>query len=273
MRLLYRFLKILPLWMLKGLFRFLSIIVYFALPKRRKIAQNNIKFAIGGDYKKLAFKSYLYFADMVAINVKYLGNRDFFEKRFTIVGYENYVKAKSKGNGVIFTTAHFGNWEMLVCGFAVLKEPIYIMVRPIDTKCVDDLVESVRASCGNRILSSRLSAFEFIRLLKRGNVLGILIDQAGGDGSFKVDFFSKKAKVSESVGVFCCKLDVPVLPAYLKEHDDGTYTIVIEDAIECDKDKVRMDAVQEVMDGIYKRFEKWIREEPHKYFWMHNRWK
>ncbi len=272
MKLFYLFLRCLPIPLLKIIFRFFALLVYVALGNRRRITHENIKYAIGGDYKKLALKSYLYFADMVAVNVKFLEKREFFERNFTIEGIENYYEAKSKGKGVIFTTAHFGNWEMLVCGFAVLEEPINVMVRPIDAKSVDEVVEKARSSCGNRIISSRLSAFEFIRILKKGEALGILIDQAGGDGSFKVDFFSRKAKVSESVGVFCCKLGVPVLPAYLKE-EGRKFTIVIEEAIECDPKKHKMDAVQEVMDRIYERFEEWIKKEPHKYFWMHNRWK
>ncbi len=272
MRFIYLLLKYLPLSVLRVFFRFIAILVYIGLEKRRKIAQENIRLAIGGNYKKIALKSYLYFADMVALNVKYLDDKRFFEKYFEIKGLENYVKAKAKKKGVIFTTAHFGNWEMLVCGFAVLQEPINVMVRPIDTKSVDDIVEKARSSCGNKILSSRLSAFEFIRLLKKGEVLGILIDQAGGDGSFKVDFFGRKAKVSESIGVFCCKLGVPVLPAYLKE-EKKRFTIIIEEAIECDPKKPKMEGVKEVMEKIYRRFEDWIKKEPHKYFWMHNRWK
>ncbi|AEA33415.1 lysophospholipid acyltransferase family protein [Hippea maritima] len=272
MRFVYGFLRLWPLCCLKALFRTVVLLVYLILSKRRRITQNNIRYAIGGDYKKLALRSYLYFADMVAFNVKYLQNRAFIEKHFNIEGYENYLKAKSLGRGVIFTTAHFGNWEMLVCAFAVLKEPINIMVRPIDNKSVDELVESIRSSCENKVLSSRMSAFEFIRMLKKGEVLGILIDQAGGDGSFKVNFFGRKAKVSESVGVFACKLGVPVLPAYLKE-ENNSFTIVIEKAILCDRDKPKREAIQEVMDRVYERFEAWIKSQPHKYFWMHNRWK
>ncbi len=269
---IYRILRLLPLWFLKGLFRFLIFIVYIALPKRRRITQENIRLAIGGNYKRLALKSYFYFADMIAFNLKFLGNKDFIKKHFRVEGYENFLKAKSLGKGVIFTTAHFSNFEFLACGFSVLKEPMYIMVRPIDSKFVDNVVETVRESCGNKVLSSRLSAFEFIKLLKKNSVLGILIDQAGGDGSFKVEFFGRKAKVSESVGVFACRLKVPILPAYLKE-ENGIFTAVIEEPIMCDENKPRMEAVQDVMDRVYRRFEEWIKREPYKYFWMHNRWK
>ncbi|WP_035588852.1 lysophospholipid acyltransferase family protein [Hippea jasoniae] len=268
----YRFLKILPFGLLKIIMRFFAVLFYVALKKRRKITQKNIKLAIGGSYKAMALKSYFYFADMLATNIKYLGNMDYIKKHAAVRGLEYFKKAKASGNGVIVATAHFSNWEMLACLSFFLGEGIYVMARPIDVESVEKLIKRIRESCGNKVLSSRISAFEFIKLLKNNAVLGILIDQAGGDGSFRVDFFNRKAKVSESVGVFACRLNVAVVPAYLEE-ENGRFTLVFEEPIVCDKTKPRDEAIYDVMQRLYNRFESWIRCKPYKYFWMHNRWK
>ncbi len=272
MKLLFKILRSLPLPVLELITYSSMIAVYIALPKRRKLAEQNIRFAIGGNWKKTAFKTYLYFANMLAVNIKYLGDRDFVERHVKITGVENYRFAKSLGKGVIFTTAHFGNWEMMVCAFAFLYEPIHVMVRPLDNKSVDKLITEVRSSCGNKILSKRLSAFKFIEILRKGGVLGVLVDQASSDNTFKLDFFGRKARVNEGIAVFSHRLGVPILPAYIRENGRG-YEVVIEEPILPNPDKSFKEDIEEIMKKVYSRFEEWIRKEPHKYFWMHNRWK
>ena len=272
MRTIFKILRSLPLSILKFISYGVIMIIYIVMPRRRKLAQNNIKMAIGGNYKKTAVKTYLYFAKMIAVNIKYLGNKDFVKKYVRVTGIENYRYAKSLNNGVIVTTAHFGNWEMMVCAFAFLYEPIYVMARPLDNKSVDNLVEEIRSSCGNTILSKRLSAFSFIKILRKGKILGVLVDQASSDDSFKIDFFNRKARVSEGIGVFSHKLNVPILPVYMKEDKNG-YEIVIEEPILPVKSDDFKKDVEEIMKKVYSRFEEWIRKEPEKYLWLHNRWK
>ncbi len=272
LNMVFKVLRKLPLPVLKSITSFSIMFVYLALPKRRRMAEDNIRLAIGGDYKKTALRTYLYFANMLAINIKYLGDEEFIKKHVKIKGIENYEYAKSLNRGVIFTTAHFGNWEMMVCAFALLYEPIYVMVRPLDNKSVDRLVESVRSSCGNKILSKRLSAFEFIRILRKNGVLGVLVDQASSNDTFRIDFFNRKARVSEGIGIFSHKLNIPILPAYMVELEN-TYEVVIEKPILPNVEENFRKDVEDIMKKVYSRFEEWIRREPHKYFWMHNRWK
>jgi len=272
MKILFKILRSLPFPVLELIAYSSMIAVYTALPKRRRLTEQNIKLAIGGNWRKMAIKTYLYFAKMLATNIKYLGDRSFIERYVRIKGVENYRFAKSLGKGVIFTTAHFGNWEMMVCAFAFLYEPIYVMVRPLDNKMVDEIITEVRSSCGNKILSKRLSAFKFIEILRKGGVLGVLVDQASSDNTFKLDFFGRKARVNEGIAVFSHRLGVPILPAYIRDNGKN-HEVIIEKPILPDPNKSFKDDVEEIMKKVYSRFEEWIRKEPHKYFWMHNRWK
>ncbi|PMP89400.1 MAG: hypothetical protein C0173_05730 [Desulfurella sp.] len=274
MKFIFRLFRALPYHILVCFFSIISILLYFILTSRRKIGLKNIELALGVDRakaKNILFKTYLYFAKMVAINIKYLGNKKFIEKHFKIEGLENFEEALAHNRGVIFTTAHFGNFEMLVCGFAVLKQSINVMVRPLDNMALDRLVLNLRQSCGNNIVSSRLLTFEFLNMLKKNQILGILADQYGGSKGLEVDFFGKKAKSSEGIAILSYKNKTPILPAYLKE-EGKTYKIVIKKPI-YPKDEPFRQAVYTIMRSIYAEFEDWIKKEPTKYLWMHNRWK
>ncbi len=273
MNLLYNIFRITPKPILRGFFILVALVFYLTLPKKRKIAETNIKNAIGGNYKKITLKTYLYFSKMLTDIVKYLGDKDFLTKHVKIKGLENYEYAKSLNKGVIFTTAHFGNWELMVCAFAFLVEPISIIARPIDNKSANDLIEKKRTACGNKLLSSKTeNSFTFIKILKKNGTLGILTDQARRKDTLKIKFFQRDARISEGAALFAYKLGTPILPAYMKENGD-TFEIIIEKPIFAKKTENIEDAIKSTMQDIHRRFEEWIRREPYKYLWMHNRWK
>src|SRR5205085_899681 len=70
-------------------------------------------------------------------------------------GLEHYQEAKARSRGVLFATAHMGNWELSAFAHAVLTEPMNIVVRPLDNPGIDALVEHYRQLSGNRIISKR----------------------------------------------------------------------------------------------------------------------
>jgi KDO2-lipid IV(A) lauroyltransferase len=274
MKYISRLLRLLPYSIIKALLGCLAIFLYFVLTSRRKIGLKNIELALGVDRakaKKILFHTYLYFAKMVSLNIKYLGDKKFIEKHFRIEGIENFEEALSYNKGVMFTTAHFGNFEMLVCGFAVLKKPINVMVRPLDNKALDKLVLDLRQSCGNMVVSSRLSTFDFLKMLQNGQIVGILADQYGGSKGLDVEFFGRSTKSSEGIALLSYKNKIPILPAYLKE-EGKIFTIVIQKPIYPTGEPFRK-ATYTIMRSIYAEFENWIKKEPTKYLWMHNRWK
>lgn len=274
MKLFFKLLRKMPYWSIAGFLSIIGVFLFFILSKRRKIGLNNIEFALKVDKKQarhILLKTYLYFAKMAAMNIKHLGDKNFVKKHFKIEGLEHFKEALSQNKGVMFTTAHFGNFEMLVCGFAILEHPINVMVRPLDNVSLEDIVLNLRQSCSNKIVSSRFSTFDFIKMLQNGQILGILADQYGGSKGLEVEFFGKKAKSSEGIAILSYKNKTPILPAYLKE-EGKALTIVIQKPIYPPNEPFKQ-ALYTIMRSIYSEFENWIKKEPEKYLWMHNRWK
>ena len=52
----------------------------------------------------------------------------------------------ARGRGVLFATAHLGNWELSAFAHALLAGPMHIVVRPLDNPLIDRLVERRRTS-------------------------------------------------------------------------------------------------------------------------------
>ena len=65
-------------------------------------------------------------------------------------GFEHFEQALARGKGVLFATAHLGNWELSAFAHALLTAPMHVVVRPLDNPLIDRLVERRRALSGNR---------------------------------------------------------------------------------------------------------------------------
>ena len=56
-------------------------------------------------------------------------------------GYEHFESALKQGKGVLFATAHLGNWELSAFAHALMSGPMHVVVRPLDNPRIDALVE------------------------------------------------------------------------------------------------------------------------------------
>ena len=91
-------------------------------------------------------------------------------------GFEHYRRAKERGKGVLFATAHLGNWELSAYAHALLTEPMNVVVRPLDNPMIDAIVERRRALSGNTLISKRDFARSILQALLKNDPVGILLD-------------------------------------------------------------------------------------------------
>ena len=109
-------------------------------------------------------------------------------------GAEHFENALRAGRGVLFATAHLGNWELSAFAHALLTGPMNVVVRPLDNPLIDRMVERRRALSGNSILSKRDIARPILKALAANQAVGMLIDQnATLDSGVFVDFFGMPA--------------------------------------------------------------------------------
>ena len=113
-------------------------------------------------------------------------------------GFEHYERAKERGKGVLFATAHLGNWELSAFAHALLTEKMSMVVRPLDNPLVDELVETRRALSGNTLLSKRDFARSMLHALRDNEPVGILVDQNSAGDNVGVRAVFRQAGVHES---------------------------------------------------------------------------
>ena len=73
--------------------------------------------------------------------------------RVTITGQEHCAEAFRQGRGMIYLTAHIGNWEMASHAQAASGYPSTIVVRPLDNRFLDRVTTARRTMFGNTLIA------------------------------------------------------------------------------------------------------------------------
>ncbi len=184
-------------------------------------------------------------------------------------GAEHWEAAQARGRGVLFATAHLGNWELSAFAHALLSGPMHVVVRPLDNPYIDALVERRRALSGNRPIFKKDFARSILKALAANQAVGILIDQnASADSGIFVDFFGLRACAGAGFAKIAARSGATVLPGFaLWSEQERRYVLRFYPPVEITGDAARD------TQTLQTRLEEIIRAYPDQWLWIHRRWK
>jgi KDO2-lipid IV(A) lauroyltransferase len=191
-----------------------------------------------------------------------------------VVGREHFDEAHEKGRGVLFFTGHFGSWEVFNLLPPAFGFGMNILVRRLDNPLVENFVDRMRTRFGSVTLDKTKSARTMFRVLKKGELLGILADLnvQEKEGVF-VDFFGVPASTTTSIAKLALATGAAVLPAFaVWEEAKQKYVVYVEPAIEYRADDNSDENVRELTQKITATVEKYVRRYPEQWLWIHKRW-
>jgi len=245
-----------------------------AIPRLRRTAERNLQAAypasdpawraqaIDGVYESIArlAVAFAHFPDIDRANVS---------QWIRYAGFEHYEAAKARGRGILFATAHLGNWELSAFAHALLTEPMNIVVRPLDNPAIDAIVERYRGLSGNVLLSKRDFARSIFEALKRNQPVGILVDQnASAENGAFVSFFGTPACANLTFAKLAWRSGAAVIPGFaLWSEEENRYILKFWPEV-----VLTGDAVEDTA-RIQLAIETAIREAPEQWLWIHRRWK
>jgi Kdo2-lipid IVA lauroyltransferase/acyltransferase len=184
-------------------------------------------------------------------------------------GFEHFERAMAQGRGVLFATAHLGNWELSAFAHGLLAKPMNVVIRPLDNPMIDALVERRRALSGNTLLSKRDFARSILQALRGNQAVGILVDQNSSleNGVF-VPFFGQRACANLTFAKLAARSGAAVIPGFAVWREaEKRYVLRFYPQVEMTgdaaADTARIQAAVEVA----------IREYPDQWLWIHRRWK
>lgn len=182
-------------------------------------------------------------------------------------GWPEMEAARAEGRPILLVSAHYGNWQAMRVvanrhGYAVGG-----LYRPFNNPYANDhYVRSVESVGGRAFPRTRRGLVDFLRVLKQGGTVAMMVDQHVGDGT-PLEFLGKPAATSPAAAEMALKHGALLVPCYGERRADGLSFDIVFEAPVPHGDPVEM--TQALNDSLAAR----IASRPDQWFWVHRRWK
>jgi KDO2-lipid IV(A) lauroyltransferase len=190
------------------------------------------------------------------------------------IGEEHLLRALRENKGVIAITAHLGNWEMAL-QFASCQylSPVTTVVRKAPVARLDRWLTHFRTRFGARIIPKENALRDMMKVLRRGEILNLMVDQGRASDGVDVTFFGRKATATRGAALVAIRCESPVVMASCFRAPDGELTLQFYPALDIQRTgDLRADVeinTQIMSDAV----EKAIREHPEQWCWNQRKWK
>lgn len=189
-------------------------------------------------------------------------------------GVEWLEKAAADGRGAILVAGHLGNWELGASWVAQRGyAPITGIVRHSQDPREKSLVDQLRNKLGTKTLSKDAPMTRAAGLLRRGEFLGIMVDQHGGSAGIPAPFFGLTTSTSPGAAVFAWLTGAPLIPLYAARVAPCRFEVEVSPPIEWTKAQGRDAAISDITRKINEAMEKMVRAIPGQWLCQHRRFR
>lgn len=253
-----------------------TLLWWFLPSQRRTVLLDNIRIALKMNEKATRQLARENCCNMGILILEALAmpklNKDNVREWFQIEGEEYLQEALSEGRGIIFATAHLGNWEWLGAALGLLGYPIVAVMTPQHNQAVNNFIMELRSGAG-MILNMRADVRDMVRHLKAGHMVGLLIDQYAPQSTIELEFFWRKTRCQPGAAVLGRMQKAPIVPGFIHRRPDGKHQIKFYPVMHIDETQEKNEAQVAITETLIRITENEIRLHPAEWFWLHDRWK
>lgn len=189
-------------------------------------------------------------------------------------GWENLEEAYGRGKGVLILTAHFGNWELMGVAQGFRGRNIHVVARVLDNPLLEKLLHRFRTCSGNTVVYKLNAVKAVMDILKERQGTAVLIDQnVNPNRGIFVDFFGVPACTTTVVSALAVRTGAPIVPAFSLPLPGGRWRFIYEKPIEVADEGNRQETIAELTQRCTAIIERYVRQRPDVWLWMHRRWK
>lgn len=277
--------RVLPVSCAYGLASVLAAVYYRVGGGRRRIALENLALAFpelsDGERRRIARACYANAAGTLAESMLVLTGKYDREQVLRMVDLDQWERLRKLEDesqaGLLIITAHFGNWEMLshCLGLCSNRKGNVIGRKTGNPLLEKHVVQPLRERFGSQLIHKKRALMRCIRALRRGEHVGMLIDQKSNrkDG-VSVQFFGEELLAPAAPAVLQLRYGVVVVPAFLVRTGPRTYCLEVGDPVPPpDPAATEEEGIRQLTQKHQQEIETMIREYPEQWFWMHDRWR
>jgi Kdo2-lipid IVA lauroyltransferase/acyltransferase len=268
----------------KGMYRFahaLGMLLFTVARKHRKTAFSGLKHAFNGsktpaELKRLVAECFISMATSAAEMAFFLRKPGQVRESVCIEGAGHLREGLARGKGVVLVSAHFGNFPLMLARLCLEGYRTSVIMRPLK----DDRIERMFIPEARRLGLTPIYSIprpacvqQALKTLRKNELLFIPVDQNFGTGGVYVDFFNRQAATATGPVVFAERTGAAIIPCFIIRHPDNSHTIKIEPMVLLERGDDHGEFLRSSLQRITGIIERYIREYPQEWSWIHRRWK
>ena len=256
----------------------LGLFLYHVLGRYRMASFNNFKIAFGSEESpiqsaQIIKKSFVNLGKTLIEVLKLPTLKPHTLDALVSWEGEEYLK-NTDGKGVILITGHIGNWELLGAAIAGRGYPIHAIAAPFHDSRIGQFIIQLRSLLGVKTISrgTPSSSRKILEVLRKKEILVLLIDQdTKVDGVF-VPFFNKKAHTPAGAAKLAVRSDVVTVMGFITRLPHDHHRLTIKKPLTLFRTGDKKDDIEKNTALFASHIEQEIREVPDQWVWMHQRW-
>jgi KDO2-lipid IV(A) lauroyltransferase len=182
---------------------------------------------------------------------------------------------RDHGGPAILFSGHLANWEIGLPVAASLGLAVSWFYRAASNPAADAAIQDMRREAAGAevpmFAKGSAGARAAFAHLRRGGVLGMLVDQKLNEG-IAVPFFGRPAMTTPALAQFAIHFRCPVIPVYSVRLGPARFRVICEPPVELPDTNDRSADVYALTLAINATLERWIRARPEGWLWLHRRW-
>ncbi|MHB1303534.1 MAG: lysophospholipid acyltransferase family protein [Acidiphilium sp.] len=194
---------------------------------------------------------------------------------YTVIGREYLRAAAATGGASIVMTAHIGNWEIIPRVAAREGIRLGFMYRAASNAAVDEIILDLRRRSAEgdvpMFAKGAPGAASAYKYLARGGHLAMLSDQRLDNG-IPVPLFGQMAMTAPAMATFALRFRCPVLPIRVLRIGPARLAFECEPPMALPDSGDREADIRALTTEMNRILERWIRDAPGSWLWLHRRW-
>jgi KDO2-lipid IV(A) lauroyltransferase len=186
------------------------------------------------------------------------------------------LRARALGRGVVVASAHTGNWDLAACAMARRLAPatLTVVTKRLSWKALDRYWQRLRAARGVVLVEGEGATSAVRAALGAGGVVALMVDQVPErvSGVATFPFLGTAARHDLGPLLLAARARAPLLVVMARRTEEGTHRLELVEAIEASELRGH-GAVERASARVAAGVERFVRDYPEQWLWLHRRWK
>jgi KDO2-lipid IV(A) lauroyltransferase len=194
--------------------------------------------------------------------------------RVEVLHAERMVGVQQGGRPFIGFSGHMANFELMPIVAYQHGLNLTVVSRPVNNPFIQRILLYFRERpTGNwgKVPKGIEGGRQTVKLLDQGLNLGVLVVQRTSQG-VALPLFGRPARTTLGIAKLAIDKNLPIVPVHLERLGGARFRITLEEPVSHPQLGNRQEEAKAMMTEVNQILERWIRQRPEDWLWLHRRW-